>query len=108
VCWLDLFGSAEGATPASKGCRPGILWQCGKLPKKGFQREGIACDGESLPLPKRARGNSLYAVVFLDTRRKLRNDATNAMFRRAILIRFVHPAGFNFVPGQSISAGHER
>jgi hypothetical protein len=108
VCWLDPFGSAEGATPASEGCRPGILWQCGKLPKKGFQREGIARDGGSLPPPKRPRGNSLYAVAFLDTRRKLRNDATNAMLRRAMLIRFVHPTGFNFVPGQPISPGHER
>ena len=63
--------------------------------------------GEGLPPPKRARGNSLYAVAFLDTHRKLRNDATNAMFRCAMLIRFVHPAGFNFVPGQPISPGHE-
>ena len=83
--------------PASEGCRPGILWQCGKLPKKGFQRERLLALGASLPQPKQARGNSLYAVAFLDTRRKLRNDATNAMLRRAMLIRFDHPAGFDFV-----------
>ena len=71
-----------------------------RLPRKGFQREGLLAIWGSCPPPKRARGNSLYAVRFLDTHRKLRNDATNAMLMRGMLIRFV------LRPGSTSSAAN--
>src|SRR5258708_38562252 len=80
---------------------PGNLGAMLEITKKGLPARGIARDlGKLHSTETGQRQFPLRRFRFLDTHRKLRNDATNAMLMRGMLIRFV------LRPGSTSSAAN--